>query len=153
MKPRYEKPPYQPKWLLNVQVWLLRHRLLPAFNRQSLVITTTGRKTGLKRSVPIDFVRDGSTYLAINVGGNSHWYRNALANPCVTLEIDGQVMEARAEPISVSTPEQLQRVLTVYRRERPRMFENFLQISLDVPVEELMEIGQYVAFMRFFPLN
>jgi deazaflavin-dependent oxidoreductase (nitroreductase family) len=153
MKPRYEKPPYQPKWLLQAQVWILRHRLLPAFNKQSMVITTTGRKTGLNRSVPIDFVRDGSTYLAINVGGNSHWYRNALANPCVTLEIDGKRFEARAEPAPVNTPEQLQRMLDVYRRERPRMFENFLQISLDVPVEEMMNIGKYVAFVRFYPLN
>jgi deazaflavin-dependent oxidoreductase (nitroreductase family) len=153
MKPRYEKPPYQPKWLLQAQVWLLRRRLLPAFNKQSMVITTTGRKTGLKHSIPIDFVRDGSTYLAINVGGNSHWYRNALVNAYVTLEIDGKVFDTRAESIPVTTPEQLQQMLTVYRRERPRMFESFLQISLDVPVEELMDIGKYVAFMRFYPLN
>jgi len=153
MKPRYEQPPYQPKWLLNAQVWLLRRRLLPAFNKQSMVITTTGRITRRRHSVPIGFVRDGSTYLAINMGGHSHWYLNALANPCVTLEIDGKTFEARAEQVPVNTPEQLQPVLEVYRRERSRLFENFLQISLDVPVEELMDIGKYVAFMRFYPLH
>src|SRR5512133_3766114 len=101
MKPRYEKPPYQPRWILQTQVWLLRHCLLPSFNKQCMVITTIGRKTGRKHAVPIGFVCDGRTYLAINVGGHSHWYRNALANPCVTLEIDGQVFEARAEPVPV----------------------------------------------------
>ena len=149
MKPRYEKPPYQPKWILQAQVWMLRHRTLPTLNQQNLVITTIGRKTGCRHSVPIGFVHDGSTYLALNMGGHSNWYLNALANPCVTLEVDGRVIEARAEPVLVNTPDQLQRVLEVYRRERPGMFEHFLRISLDAPAAELMDIGKYVAFIRF----
>jgi hypothetical protein len=82
-----------------------------------------------------------------------HWYLNALANPCVTLEIEGKVFEARAEQVPVNTPEQLGQVLDVYHRERPGMFENFLRVSLDVPVKELMDIGKYVAFVRFRPLD
>lgn len=151
MKPRYEKPPYQPKWLLQVQVWLLRHRLFPSFNKQNLVITTTGRKTGLKYSIPIGFVHDGSTYLALNTGGNSHWYKNALANPVVRLEVDGKRFEAQAEQVPVDTPTQLEQVLKVYRRERRSTFEKFLRISLDSPVDELMDIGKYLAFIRFYP--
>ena len=151
MKPRYAKPPYQPKWILQAQVWLLRRRLFPSFNKQNMIITTTGRKTGRSHAVPIGFARDGSTYLALNMGGKSHWHMNALANPRVTLEIDGQVIAARAEQAPVDTPERLQRVLDVYRRERPGMFEGFMGVSLDAPIQELMDIGKYMAFMRFYP--
>ncbi len=107
MKPRYQKPPYQPRWILQIQVWLLRRRLLPAFNTRCLVITTTGRKTGRKRSIPIGFVRDNRAYLAMNAGGHSHWYRNALANLSVILEVDGAVIAACAETVPVDTPERL----------------------------------------------
>ena len=107
MKPIYEKPPYQPKWILRLQVWMLRCRVVPAFNKQSMVINTTGRKTGRPQSVPIDFVRDGTAIVALNMGGKSNWYRNALANPRVTLEIDGSVLPACAEPLPVDTPERL----------------------------------------------
>ncbi len=152
MKLRYEKPPYQPRWILRLQVWLLRRRLLPAFNRQCLVITTTGRTSGRPHAVPIGFVRDGATYLAMNVGARSNWYRNALANPCVTLEVDGKAFEARAASVPVNKPEQLQQVLDVYRRERPGTIEGFLGIALDTPLEDLMDIGQYVGFLRFSPV-
>lgn len=152
MQPRYEKPPYQPKWLLKVQVWLLRRRWLPMFNRQCMVITTTGRKSGQKRTIPIGYVRDGNSYLALNAGGKSNWYQNLLSNPCVTLEVDGKGFDAYAEPIAVNLPEQLQYVLDVYRRERPGTFENFFGIALDKPIEELMDIGKYIAFMRFYPV-
>jgi deazaflavin-dependent oxidoreductase (nitroreductase family) len=153
MKPRYEKPPYQPRWVLQAQVWLLRRHLLPSFNQRCMIITTTGRKTGRRWSVPIGFVRDGSSYLAINAGGNSNWYRNALAMPYVTLEVEDSVIETCAEAVHVDSPEQLQFVLDVYRHQSPSIFENFLGISLDAPAEELMDISKYVAFMRFYPLH
>jgi deazaflavin-dependent oxidoreductase (nitroreductase family) len=151
MKPKYEKPPRQPKWMLGVQMWALRRRLLPFFNRHTLIITTTGRKSGQPRSVPIGFVRDDGAYLALNAGGGSNWYRNALANAQVTLEVDGETLAARAEPVPVDTPERLRRVLDVYEREQPGLLERFFDASLDVPIEQLMDIGKYVAFMRFCP--
>lgn len=152
MKPGYEKPPYQPKWILNLQVWLLRRHLLPRFNKQCMVITTTGRKSGRSHTVPIGYVHDGNAYLAINMGGHSAWYLNALANSCVTLEVDGKVFDAHAEQVPVNTPESLDRVLTVYRHERPGTFEDFLQISLDAPIDQLMDIGKYMTFIRFNPM-
>jgi hypothetical protein len=85
------------------------------------------------------------------VGGGSNWYRNALANAQVTLEVDGKAMAARAEPMPVNTPDRLRHVLDVYQREQPGMLERFFDASLDVPTEQLMDIGKYVAFMRFRP--
>lgn len=57
---KYDKPPYQPKWILQLQVFLLRH-LKSSFSKQTMIITTTGRKTGHQHSVPIGCIRDGDT--------------------------------------------------------------------------------------------
>src|SRR5262249_42981911 len=103
MMNRYDAPPYQPKWLLHLQGFLLRHGLMGPLNKQFLIITTTGRKTGRKVSVPIGFIRDSGTFLALNIRGVSNWYKNALRNPFVTLEIDRQRIEACAEPVPVRT--------------------------------------------------
>ena len=65
MKPRFTKPPYQPKWVLQLQVFVLR--LLKS--KMFMIVTTTGRKTGLKRTIPIDYCVDGESFLAFNMGG------------------------------------------------------------------------------------
>ena len=125
---KYDKPPYQPRWLLQAQVFLLRH-LRSAFNKQTVIVTTTGRKTGHKHAIPINYIPDGTAYLAVNIGGHSNWYLNALANPCVTLEVDGKTLEARGKcagerptgastslgRIRPSTPEPLPTLLRVIR--------------------------------------
>ena len=79
-----------------------------------MIITTTGRKTGHKHSVPIGYIPDGDTYLVINLGGHSNWYLNALANPCVTLEVDGKTLEVRAEAVAANTPQEIRQVLGVF---------------------------------------
>src|SRR5689334_13822713 len=101
---KYDQPPYQPKWVLQLQVFLLRH-LKTSFIVQFEIITTTVRKTGQRRSVPIGMIPDGNSYLAMNIGGHSNWYLNALANPCVTLEISGKKFEARVEKVPVDSPQ------------------------------------------------
>ena len=152
MLTNYDAPPRQPKWLLHIQMFLLRHRLMGPFNRQFLIITTTGRKTGQKRSVPIGFIPDGDTYLVLNLGGVSNWYKNALTDPRVTLIVEGKQMNMCAEAVPVKTPEQLMPVLAAYRRERPNLFKNVFGMPPDAPQDELMKIGERVAFMRFYPV-
>ena len=152
MKAKYEAPPYQPKWLLRIQVFLLRHHLMGPFNRQFMIITTVGRKSRRKHSIPLGFIRDGSTYLAFNLGGKSNWYKNALANPYVTLEVDGRRIEACAEPVPTTNPVLLGQVLDAYERAHPGMFTEFFQLAPDASQDERLKIGDYAAFMRFIPI-
>ena len=150
---KYNKPPYQPKWMLNLQVFLLRH-LRSAFNKQTMIITTTGRKTGHKHAIPVDYIPDGTTYLAVNIGGQSNWYLNALANPCVTLEVNGKTLEVHAESIPAKDPEVLRQVLGEFAHQRPDLYTRFFGLSGDTPSDsELLNIGNRVAFMRFSPID
>ena len=60
---------------------------------QSVVchLTTTGRKSGQPRSVPVLYLRDGSTFwvMASNYAGKNHpgWSYNLLANPHATVQV------------------------------------------------------------------
>jgi deazaflavin-dependent oxidoreductase (nitroreductase family) len=47
-----------------------------------MVITHTGRKTGLKRHTPVNYtIVDGEVYCTAAMGSISDWYRNIMANP------------------------------------------------------------------------
>ncbi|MEU6672117.1 nitroreductase/quinone reductase family protein [Streptomyces sp. NPDC046727] len=73
-----------------------------------LLLTTTGARTGRRRTTPVAYARDGDRLLVFgtNAGGPAHpaWYHNAVAHPAVTVEIgtdDGRVdrFPATAEPL------------------------------------------------------
>lgn len=52
-----------------------------------VLLTVTGRTTGLPRHTPVmAHVLDGRTYLWCPYGRRSHWYRNVVANPVVTVQ-------------------------------------------------------------------
>jgi deazaflavin-dependent oxidoreductase (nitroreductase family) len=51
-----------------------------------MVITTTGRKSGLKRRTPVNYaVQDGEIYCVAGFGPGSDWYRNLRSNPKVEI--------------------------------------------------------------------
>lgn len=73
-------------------------------HRERLVLlTTTGRTTGEPRTVPMMFHRDGDRLLVVasNIGAPKHpdWYLNLIADPRVTVEVDGAKFEAEALPL------------------------------------------------------
>lgn len=62
----------------------------------TLMLTTTGAKSGQPRTVPLIFMRDGRriVLLASNYGGASHpaWYHNLRANPGCSVTLGGRVV-------------------------------------------------------------
>jgi deazaflavin-dependent oxidoreductase (nitroreductase family) len=68
--------------------------------RAIVLLTTTGARTGQPRTTPMMYVPDGDRLLVIasNAGAPRHpdWYRNLVANPRVTVEVDGQTYPATA---------------------------------------------------------
>jgi deazaflavin-dependent oxidoreductase (nitroreductase family) len=67
----------------------------------SLLITTTGRKSGEPRTNPLLYAPDGDGYVVIgsNWGQQHHpaWSGNLLANPHATVTLDGRTIPVRAE--------------------------------------------------------
>lgn len=60
--------------------------------RDALVLTTRGARSGLPRSNPVAFTRDGERFIvsATNDGADTHpaWYGNLVADPHVYVEVD-----------------------------------------------------------------
>ena len=72
----------------------------PFAGRPLLLLTTTGAKSGQRRTTPMIYIPDGDRLLVIasNVGAPSHpdWYRNLLAHPDVTVEVGTETFDATA---------------------------------------------------------
>ncbi|WP_091312228.1 nitroreductase family deazaflavin-dependent oxidoreductase [Micromonospora chersina] len=77
----------------------------------SLVLTTTGRRSGKPRSNPLLYVPDGDAYVVIGSNwGQQHqpaWSLNLLAQPAAEVDVKGHRVPVRAEPISGEERERL----------------------------------------------
>ncbi len=69
-----------------------------------LLLTTTGAKTGIERTMPLVCLEDGETIyiIASKAGAHTHpaWYHNLKANPGVTVEQGTERYEAVATEIT-----------------------------------------------------
>ena len=81
-----------------------------------LLLTTTGRRTGERRTTPMMFHPDGDRLLLIasNMGAPRHpdWYRNLEADPHVTVEVGDETYDATAVPATGEEHERLWSILT-----------------------------------------
>lgn len=98
-------------------VWLIKHVMSPmqrliyrgSRGRVSLtgrfpvlLLTTTGRRSGQPRTVPVFYLRDGDRYVICNVRPPGErvnpWVLNIGADPDVLVEVRGVTLRARARP-------------------------------------------------------
>ena len=83
----------------------------PFYERDLVILTTKGAKSGAVRESPIVYSRDGDSYVIVaSKGGaptNPSWYHNLLAHPEVTVEIGGEKFNARAREANVDEYERL----------------------------------------------
>jgi deazaflavin-dependent oxidoreductase (nitroreductase family) len=66
-----------------------------------LLLTTTGRRSGQRRTMPLMYIADGDRKVVVaSYGGAEHhpaWYHNLLAQPEVTVQAGSSVQPMRAE--------------------------------------------------------
>jgi deazaflavin-dependent oxidoreductase (nitroreductase family) len=73
----------------------------PLYGRSVLLLTTTGRRTGLPRVTPLQYEEiDGAIYLGSARGVNADWFRNIQADPRVEVRIGKRRLAGIAEPIT-----------------------------------------------------
>jgi|SRR6516162_7568026 len=72
----------------------------PDITVPSLLLTTTGRKSGEKFIFPLYYGKTGDSYIVVASKGGAPqhpgWYRNLVANPDVEVQVGTQKMKARA---------------------------------------------------------
>jgi len=80
-------------------------------NAPVLLLTTTGRKTGEQRTIPLLYLEDAERYVVIaSVGGapkHPAWYLNLLASPATTVQVGSRRVAVTAETAPPAERERL----------------------------------------------
>jgi deazaflavin-dependent oxidoreductase (nitroreductase family) len=110
----------------------------PMPGRPLVLLTTTGARSGKRRTTPMMYVRDGDRLLvfASNAGApkNPDWYHNLVAHPEVTVEVGNDVFGAIAVVIAGDERDRLfARTVESY----PFFAEHQEKISRRIPVVAL----------------
>ncbi|MCG8346589.1 MAG: nitroreductase family deazaflavin-dependent oxidoreductase [Chloroflexales bacterium] len=100
-----------------------------------LLLTTTGGKTGKRRTRPLVYVADGNSYVVAGSAGstskNPAWAQNLLANPSVEIQVGSQVLRMRAETVQETEHARLWSLFTVMF---PRFEEMQRQTTRQIPL-------------------
>lgn len=69
-----------------------------------LLLVTTGRKTGRRRTTPLLYLMDGDRYVIVASNGGAPkdpvWWLNLKANPEATVEVGDRTLRVRSEAAS-----------------------------------------------------
>ncbi|RPI21662.1 MAG: nitroreductase family deazaflavin-dependent oxidoreductase [Chloroflexota bacterium] len=140
--------------------WVLRtiHRppqiayaigLGPLIGRMVLLLTTTGRKSGLPRVTPLQYEEvDGAFMIGSSRGQKADWYLNIVANPRVEIRVKNRRFCGIAE--TVTDPERIATFLELRLRRHPRMVGAMLKsdgFSSHPDHRELLEYSRRLALV------
>jgi len=107
----------------------------PFEGRPLLLLTTTGAKSGQRRTTPMMYVPDGDRLLVIasNAGAPAHpdWYYNLVAHPEVTVEVGTETYDATAVVTQGAERDQL---WTSIVDKYPFFTEHQAKITRQIPV-------------------
>lgn len=134
-------------------VLLWRLGLGPVIGHAMLILTTTGRNTGLLRRVALEYRTLHSKCYVINAYGDSvQWYQNIQADPFVTLQTSRGSESAKA--VRVDNEVEILSILQEFKRYNPFFISWYLKlIGLEDNEQELLEHKDRLCILRFDPVN
>jgi deazaflavin-dependent oxidoreductase (nitroreductase family) len=137
------------KW--PVQLWRLG--LAPIIGRNMVLITHTGRKTGLPRHTMTELhLINGKKYAPSGFGRRSQWYRNIEADPRVTIQTAAGTESMRAA--RVTGDEELLSVIDLTNPLNRAMQEMFLAtIDVEPTPEDILAKKDRIYWLRFDPTD
>ncbi len=111
---------------------------VPFADRPLLLLTTTGAKSGQRRTTPMMFIADGDRLLVIasNLGAPTQpdWYRNLAAHSAVTVEVGTETFDATAMVMAGTERQQL---WTRIVEQAPFFTEHQAKTTRQIPVVAL----------------
>ncbi|HXX48491.1 MAG TPA: nitroreductase family deazaflavin-dependent oxidoreductase [Myxococcota bacterium] len=104
-------------------------------NLRILLLTTTGRRSGRARTVPLVFFEDGERLVVIASKGGAPrdplWWENLQKHPEAVVQIGG---EKRAMRARLASPEERARLWPRIKRENPAYAEYEKRTAREIPV-------------------
>jgi len=143
-KPMRERPLLRA--FMRFPIHLYRARLGWLFGERFLMLSHTGRKSGLTRYVVLEVVNqepeNNIFYVAAAWGKKADWYQNILANPKVTVQVKNRQFSALAKTIS---QEAALENLWVYAQKYPAAFTQLIKTMLGEGLPPSYETCQKMA--------
>jgi deazaflavin-dependent oxidoreductase (nitroreductase family) len=139
-----------PIWLYHAHLgWMLGHRFV--------LLTHTGRKSGLPRQTVLEVVRydkvTGACVVASGWGTKSDWYHNITTNPKIVYQIGNKSSASAAERLS---PEAGAQELLDYANRNPlalRELAQFMGYRLDGTQGDILALGRMIPMFIFKPMT
>lgn len=101
--------------------------------RVVLLLTTTGRKSGMPRTTPLQYEEvDGDYWIASARGMEADWFKNILAVPDVRVQIRDREFDAVAEP--VTDPVRIADFIELRLRRHPIMIRLIIHLFDGLPL-------------------
>ena len=102
---------------------------------QVLLLTTTGRKSGEERELPLIYGTNGDDYLIVASKGGADqppaWYLNLKADPNVVVQVKGDRFDAQAREASAEEKADLWSTMTA---EWPAYDDYQTKTDRDIPI-------------------
>jgi len=143
---------------LRLPIWLYRAHLGWLLGNRFLMLTHTGRKSGLARQTVIEVVqhdKDMDTYYVVSGWGEkSDWYQNIAKNPSVTIHAGGRTFQSKAEFIPIGRAVDH---LKAYAHAHPTAFNElsllFLGERMKADSDAPQRIAEKMPMVAFHPEN
>lgn len=136
-------------------IWFYRLGLGRLLGSRFLLLSHTGRRSGLPRQTVLEVVRydkASQTYIvAAGFGTKSDWYQNLMANPHAVVDSGGRSMPIIAKRLS---PEAAGNELLEYNRRHPGLILRLARIMgyhLDGTEADIRAFGEMLPMFAFQP--
>ncbi len=136
------------------------HRVLyaiglgPLIGRIILLLTTTGRRSGLKRVTPLQYEKIGEDYYVGAARGlKADWVCNIQSDPCVEVRVGSKYFQGAAEVVMDSS--KFADFLEVRLERHPRLMGLLMEKAHGLPRRpsraQLEELGKSEVFVILHP--
>lgn len=145
--PKLPDPPRGMKAILwRFPIWFYRLKLGWMFGHRALLLTHTGRISGLPRQAMLEVVhcdKESNThFVASGFGEQADWYKNIIKTPEVIIQAAGKQIPVIAERLTIEDAEE---VFRDYHRRHPKALRGLAGlIGYKIPDDE----AEMLAFFR-----
>lgn len=150
------KPPHGiTRALFRAPIWLYKINLGGLLGKRFLMLTHTGRKSGLQHQTVVEIVKhepeDNSLYIASGWGEKSDWVKNITAYPQVKVQVGSQSWDMIAKRL---TADQGEEVIFDYAQRHPSAMMSLARVmgyELDGSEQDFRELGRLLPLFALKP--
>jgi len=140
--------------LFRAPIWFYRLGLGWLLGRRMLLLTHTGRKSGLPRKAVLEVVQyqaETNTYIVTaGFGPKSQWYQNLIASPQAVVQVGLKKWDVFSEQLS---PQAGAEAFVDFTRNNPgeAKMAGLLGYEVDGTEEDFRKMGEMMIFIRLQP--